>query len=221
MCGEEMSLQHILLGCKAYKLQPLLEALVCALYEVSPALHFKTLHPDEWGWSPWYPLLALREIEENALPINKGRKALLRRLKETRQRREWIIGNYYWALWKWRMKEIHDANFKFVPLFCLEPLCDLLSTPVPAHALRKASDGSKDAEVTEPALDTAPVKLVGNLDMLPPPVSHLVRGGLDAWLSSRGKSILRAVKAPSLLGSTQSLMTRERILRALTDDAYA
>jgi len=71
-CGDEMTLQHILVGCEAYGLQPLLMILMDALREISPADSFKTLHPDEWGWSPWYPLLALRELEETALPIFKG-----------------------------------------------------------------------------------------------------------------------------------------------------
>ena len=84
-CGDEMSLRHILLGCSAYKLQPLLELLMDTLHGVSPDNSFKTLHPDEWGHSPWYPLLALKEIEENTLPIFKGRKALLKALRKTRQ----------------------------------------------------------------------------------------------------------------------------------------
>jgi len=140
MCGDEMSLQHILLGCGAYKLQPLLGVLMDTLREVSPASLFKTLHPDKWGHSPWYPLLALKEIEENVLPIAKGRKALLKALKKTRQRQEWIIGNYYWALWKWRMKEIHEDKFKFVPWLCESLLRDKLLMPVPAHLLKQTGE---------------------------------------------------------------------------------
>jgi len=94
VCGNKMSLQHILLGCGAYKLQPLLEVLIATLRDVSLATAFKTLQSDAWGHSPWYPLLTLKELEENALPIFKGRKAVLKALKKTRQRREWIIGNY-------------------------------------------------------------------------------------------------------------------------------
>jgi len=134
-CGDEMSLQHILLGCHAYKLQPLLVVLTTALRGISPDSTFKTLHPDEWGHPPWYPLLALKEIEETALPIFKGRKALLKKLKKSRQRREWMVGNYYWSLWKWRMKEIHKDKFKFVPWLCESVLRELLLLPVPAHLL--------------------------------------------------------------------------------------
>jgi len=114
-CGCIMSLGHILLGCSKYNLQPLLTILLAALEAVSPATAIRTLHPDEWGSSPWYPLLALCTIEELALPIFKGRKKMLKMLKNTRPKREWVIGNYYWMLWKWRMKEIHDDGFKFVP----------------------------------------------------------------------------------------------------------
>jgi len=117
-CSVEMSLGHILLGCNTYKLQPLLTVLMDALLLVPPKSSFRTLHPDEWGSSPWYPLLALKTLEETALPIFKGRKKVLRELKASRQKREWIIGSYYWSLWKWRMKEIHDDKFKFIPFLC-------------------------------------------------------------------------------------------------------
>jgi len=145
LCSDEMKLQHILLGCRAYELQPLLELLTTTLRKVSPDNNFKSLHPDEWGWSPWYPLLALGEIEEAALPMFKGQKGVLRALRRTRQRREWVIGNYYWALWKWRMKEIHEDNFKFIPRLCESLMEQKLLTPVPAHLLkREAGDDEKD-----------------------------------------------------------------------------
>jgi len=139
-CNDEMSLQHILLGCDAYKLQPLLDILTDTLHNISPDNSFKTLHPDAWGHSPWYPLLALKEIEESVLPILKGRKALLKALKKTRQRREWVIGNYYWALWKWCMKEIHEDRFKFVPWLCRSLLKDKLLSPVPAHLVTQMAE---------------------------------------------------------------------------------
>jgi len=140
LCDCKMSLQHILLGCRSYKLQPLLEVLLDALHDVSPASSFKTLHLDAWGHSPWFPLLALKGLEESALPIAKGRKKLLKDLKKSRQKREWIIGNYYWALWKWRMKEIHNTKFKFVPFTCIVLLHELLLTPVPPHLLKEEGD---------------------------------------------------------------------------------
>ena len=135
ICGEEMSLQRILISCEAYKLQPLLETLIDILREIPPNIPFKTLHLDEWGHSPWYPLLALKELEENALLIFKGRKATIEALRRTRQKREWIIGNYYWAIWKWRMKEIHEEKFKFVPWLCGSLMKGLLLLPVPTHLL--------------------------------------------------------------------------------------
>ena len=58
-CGQEMSLRHILLGCSAYNLQPLLAVLLDTLQVVSLKSTFWTLHLDEWGSSPWYPLLAM------------------------------------------------------------------------------------------------------------------------------------------------------------------
>jgi len=87
------------------------------------------VQPDEWGFSPWYPLLALRALEESALPIFKGRKKILKELTGSRQKQEWIIGNYYWVLWKWRMKEIHDDGFRFMPISCTTSLKQMLMTP--------------------------------------------------------------------------------------------
>jgi len=222
-CEEEMSLRHILLGCSAYKLQGLLDMLTATLRKSSPRDAFKTLHPDEWGHSPWYPLLALKAIEENALPIQKGRKALLKKLKETRRRQEWLIGNYYWALWKWRMKEIHDDKFKFVPLFCEEALREILLMPLPNHLLTKSNENESDiaprAEV--PITKPAPTARVENASWLPPPVSALVGDEPARRLTTKGKSILHAITMHSQPEGTRSLTGRERILRALTDGAYA
>jgi len=131
-CGLEMLLGHILLGCRTYNLQPLITVLLESLQVVSPRSTFRTLHPDKWGSSPWYPLLALRTLEETALPIFKGRKKVLKELRSSRCEQEWIIGNYYWMLWKWRMKEIHDNNFKFMPFLCTTPLREALKMPSPS-----------------------------------------------------------------------------------------
>jgi len=158
LCGMEMTLGHILLGCTAYVLQPLMTSLLTVLDALHPNSSFKTLSPDSWGASPWFPLLALRALEEAAYPIVKGRKGILKSLKKSRQQREWIIGNYYWALWKWRMKEIHDAGFKFVPANCVASLLDTLSAPVPVHMLRQTARTM-----------TARNRLTRTLPLRPPP----------------------------------------------------
>jgi len=132
LCGQEMSLGHILLGCTKYDLWPLFAVLQSALLTVSPKSAFRTLHLDKWGSSPWYPILALQAIEETALPIFKGRKKMLKALKLSRPKREWLIGTYYWMLWKWHMKEIHEDDFKFVPILCVTPLKEALLQPCPA-----------------------------------------------------------------------------------------
>ena len=85
-----------------------------AIRQLGPRTEFRTLHPDDWGHSPWYPLLVLQTLEELALPIFKGRKKTLKALKASRAKREWLISTYYWMLWKWRMREIHKDDFKFV-----------------------------------------------------------------------------------------------------------
>jgi len=221
-CGVEMTLSHILLGCSAYLLQPLMTCLLTVLDTLHPGSSFKTLSPDSWGASPWFPLLALGALEDAAYPIVKGRKKILKGLKKSRQQREWVVGNYYWALWKWRMKEIHDASFKFVPTNCAASLHTLLSTPVPAHLVKRetADGGSKGPpDAANPSLATAPP--VGDLGNLPPPVSHLLRQGAGMQLSEKGKAIRRAILAPPMNERSRCLPRREAILRALTDDAYA
>ena len=219
-CEEEMSLRHILLGCSAYVLQNLLDELTNALRKVSPDSAFKTLHPEEWGHSPWYPLLALKAIEESALPIRKGRKVLLKKMKKTRRHREWLIGNYYWALWKWRMKEIHDDRFRFVPLMCVGALRDILLTPLPDH-LQETSEGNMVADkTTVETTKSRPVNLGGGPSLLPPPISCLLRDEAEKRLSSKGKSILRAIAAQPPPRAASSLTGRESALRALTDSAY-
>ena len=220
-CGEEMSLQHILLGCGTYKLQPLMDVLTDILQSISPSSSFRTLHPDEWGHSPWYPLLALKEIEENALPIFKGRKVTLKALKKSRQRREWVIGNYYWALWKWRMKEIHEEKFKFMPQLCADLLRGALLTPVPAHLLRVSGDGEDPPAKTglNPAQAQADIR--DGSTSLPPPISLITGSGTGSRPPRQGKPSLCAITVPLALSTALPLTTRERILRALTDDAYA
>jgi len=221
LCEAEMSLGHVLLGCDAYKLQPLMTALMKIMNDLHPTSSFKTLAPDSWGTSPWYPLLALKEIEEAKYPVVKGRKKILKNLKKTRQRREWIIGNYYWALWKWRMKEIHDASFTFIPVNCLSSLMDIMATPVPLHLLTpvETEEESTHSVGSEPA--PAPTIRAGDLTRLPPPVSLLTGGDTRARLTARGKSILRAIQAPAMNEGPHCPSRREAILRALTDDAYA
>ena len=195
-CGREMALGHVLVGCEAYVLQPLMEVLLAALGTLHPSSSFKTLSPDSWGASPWYPLLALGSLEELAYPIVKGRKKILKGLKKSRQRRTWMIGTYYWALWKWRMKEVHDTGFNFVPANCAALLRDALALPVPEHLLTQEVGGEGDKEPPGVVPNQKPAPLLGDLTKLPPPMSHLAGRSAEQRLSDRGKSILRALRAP-------------------------
>ena len=220
-CGLEMTLGHILLGCDVYRLQPLMTVLLTALSALHPSSSFKTLSPDSWGTSPWYPLLALGILEEAAYPIVKGRKKIIKGLKKSRRRREWMIGNYYWALWKWRMKEIHDVGFNFVPANCVASLRDTLAVPVPAHLLTQPTKDESGEEPPSVAPSCASAPLLGDLTKLPPPVSHLLGRDTGQRLSDKGRSILRALRAPVAIESPHRLSGRGAILRALTDSAYA
>jgi len=181
----------------------------------------KTLTPDAWGYPAWYPLLALGELEELTYPIVKGRKAILKALKKSRQRRLWIIGNYYWALWKWCMKEIHDKDFKFSPALCMNSLRKVLLAPVPPHIspLQQAEEDGTTAPNNEAG--PMPLHAVQTGDKLPPPISHIMAVRKGVQLTDRGESILCAIVVPQKPVSSGGLSRREAILRALTDDAYA
>jgi len=118
------------------------------------------------------------------------------------------------------MKEIHDTSFTFVPANCVTSLHDTLATPVPAHLIaRLAGDGSsEEPPITKP--DRASAPSLGNLTKLPPPVSHLLGRDAGGRLSSRGKSILRALQAPFVTGHLHRLSGRETVQQALTDNTY-
>jgi len=221
LCGSELGLGHVLLGCDAYRLQPLMTSLLTILGALHPISAFKTLSPDAWGTSPWYPLLALKELEEMAYPIVKGRKKILKSLKKSRQKREWIIGNYYWAIWKWRMKEIHDTSFIFVPANCVPSLQDVLSTPVPAHLVVQQTEDADSGVLPRAAGDPAPAPLAGDLTRLPPPISCIKDGGARPRPAAKRKPVPRAPLAPIADEGPQYVSRQEAILRALTDDAYA
>ena len=193
--------------------------LLTTLGSIGSVSGFKTLSPDEWGASPWYPLLALKELEEAAYPIVKGRKKILKSLKKTRQKREWVISNYYWALWKWRMKEIHDESFKFTPVKCIDSLHGLLTTPVPPHILQQTVEEEDDVKPQHNARD--PEAISGDLTKLPPPVSSLAGEHTRTRLSDKGESILQAIIMPGVYEGPRCPSRREAILQALTNDAYA
>jgi len=147
-----MSLDHILTGCSQYDLRPLMSLLLDSLRVVSPTAVLKTLHLNEWGSSPWYPLLALRALEHNALRPFKGVKKVIKKLKESRPWREWLIGSFFWAIWKWRMKEIHNDNFRFVPLSCTDSLQSVLSALRPEPTVKKNTEDKAQAPAAKARL---------------------------------------------------------------------
>jgi len=200
LCRTEMSLGHILVGCKAYVLRSLMEILLDLLKAVYPGSGFKMLTPDAWGQSPWYPLLALGELEEHAYPIVKGRKAILKRLKESRQRRMWIIGNYYWALWKWHMKEIHDAGFKFVPALCEDSLHNTLLMPVPPHLIKQWE--TKTDNTGNQRSTAGPI---GSNTCQPLVLDRGHQNRAEARLSTWGKRVPRALGTSARDQAVQSL----------------
>ena len=130
-CRAELSLGHIFTSCTDYGQQGLMSQLITDLQKVGPALTYKMLRPDEWGVSGWYPLLALSALEVDAVCPSKALKKPNKAMKDTRPMREWLIGSYLWMLWKWRMKEIHAADFVYRPGNCEESLRRTLATKPP------------------------------------------------------------------------------------------
>jgi len=119
------------------------------------------------------------------------------------------------------MKEIHDTGFNFVPENCVTSLHNTLAIPVPAHLLAQPAEDEGSEEPPGATPDHASAPLLGDLTKLPPPVSHLPGRNTERQLSSKGKSVLRALRTPVANERPHRLSGREAILRALTDDAYA
>jgi len=98
-CSAELSLTHVWSGCDTHNLTPLLQM----LWDRLPALP-----PAAPAWAhPWYPLLALREMESAR---RVGKKAA-KELRKSRPDREWAIGSYLWLIWTNCMKEVHSEGF--------------------------------------------------------------------------------------------------------------
>jgi len=98
-CGAELTLLHVWTSCATHDLTPLLQTLRDRLPALPPATP---------AWThPWYPLLALRELE-NAWWV--GKKAA-KELRKSRPEREWAIGSYLWLLWTNHMKEVHGEGY--------------------------------------------------------------------------------------------------------------
>ena len=98
-CGTELSLTHIWTGCDTHDLTPLLQTLRDRLPALPPAAP---------AWThPWYPLLALRELESARRVGKKAAKELCKSWSECK----WAIGSYLWLLWTNSMKEVHGEGF--------------------------------------------------------------------------------------------------------------
>jgi len=114
-CGRELSLDHILLGCIRYDLSGLEQVLLDKLQDISPKVWHKSLRPDTWRPFPWYPLLALKRVEQNSIKPNKNLLKPNEAFSKSRGAREWAVGLYFWTVWKWRMAEANEPDFRFIP----------------------------------------------------------------------------------------------------------
>jgi len=190
-CGATMSLDHILLGCYRYDVAPLRAVLLTHLAKVSPPVFCRSLRPDEWHPSPWYPLIALQRIERGVVRPSKALGDPGRSLSSTRPAREWLIGTYFWLLWRWRMKDIHDDSFLFVPQLLTTALDGALGS------LPAAASGGCRPKPTQAAGTPGPARARSSGAMVEAGVSPTASGSRPGQVSRR-----------------------EAILRALTDGAF-
>jgi len=203
-CGMEMSLDHILVGCVRYKLGSLQAVLLEHLQRISPPLPTRSLRPDEWGLSPWYPLLALRRLEQNKFRSSRTLKRPNEALSLSRPVREWLIGNYFWHLWRWRMKEIHDPPFLFIPDLFVSTLAAALDSAPPIQRKKEAAP-----KAAGPPPKTPPGLLAsGGRDEAP---------GRTPAVSSRRAALVQVLQERS---EPPARGRWADILRALTENAY-
>ena len=127
-CGAVLSLDHILVGCRVYDLSYLEECLMDQLARVSLTLYVKTLWPLEWRPFLWFPLLALKHIETGVVCPSLWYPKPDSTLSSSRRNREWLIGSYFWFVWKACMREIHAVlHYIFIPLSLVGTLTDILT----------------------------------------------------------------------------------------------
>ena len=201
-CGVEMSLDHILVGCIRYRLDNLQAVLLERLRKISPLLPARTLRPDEWGRSPWYPLLALRRLEQNKFRPSRTLQRPNEALSLSRPAREWLVGNYFWHLWRWRMKEIHDSSFTFIPDLFVSTLATALDSAPPVGTRKEAALGKA-------------VPLPSHVQPVPSP--NLAPASGRGGITSRKAALLQVLRAQS---EPPTHGRRAAILQALTDGAY-
>jgi len=130
-CGVRLSLSHILTGCSSYDLSPLSASLAERMRVVSPPLFgLRSLRPDEWFPSPWFPLIALKAVEYRAARPTKECPKPSRALADSRSQQEWAIGMFLWFVWKKRMKELFASpKYTMCMADCDDELRVLLRLP--------------------------------------------------------------------------------------------
>jgi len=208
-CGAEMSLDHILVGCARYKLDSLQAILLERLQRVSPPLPTRSLWPDEWGRSLWYPLLALRRLEQGKFCPSRTLERPDEALSLSRPVREWLIGNYFWHLWRWRMKEIHDPSFLFIPDLFVGTLTAALDSAPPVQKRKEMALRATEPQPPHVRPEASPGLTASSGHNGPPGHAPAVPGRRTALAQ-----VLRAHNEPPACGR------RAAILRALTDSAY-
>ena len=111
-CSCPLSLAHILSGCDSFPIFPLYhDVLLPRLHDLAPSVSCRTMFPDEWSSHDglhWFPLLCLKSLEYSG-----PSRAERRQLTSSRSDREWAIGSFFWAVWKYRMKLIHEPHSFF------------------------------------------------------------------------------------------------------------
>jgi len=124
LCGSVLSLHHVWSGCRHHNISHLLLTLACHIESISYPYHdLPTTRITSWG-HPWFPLLALKELENSRIVGKKAAK----HLKASRPEREWAIGSYLWLLWTNKMNEVHSSHL-IAPAHLAPALKSSLDTP--------------------------------------------------------------------------------------------
>jgi len=150
-CSTTLSLTHVWTGCRLHALLPL-------IHELQSHLPAPPGWAPPWG-HPWFPLLALKELESTCLVGKKEAK----RLKANRPDREWVIGSYLWLVWTNKMREVHSEGYA-PPRKLRKALQAMLATPPNLRPPGRADASRQPHHTTmrDPSAKSQPTTGVGN-----------------------------------------------------------
>ena len=128
-CGDPapLDLFHVFHGCSHFPVQQLYTDVLwpALLATHNGELWHKSLDPDSWyrGW--WFPLLCLKRLAYCGTS-DKVRHALCKLVPT----REWILGSFYWCLWRACLDLAHSSDpWVNLPALAAAIECDFSAGP--------------------------------------------------------------------------------------------